>query len=353
MAEELKNSMLSDLRSKIATFLLYYLGGRVIHLGLPDDKGGDFKEYCFNENMLDRVAALKKNLDTESIDVIDYCIDKIKYDPKMVRNWDKEVTLINAHSSVLSKDKDVAKEFLRNYKTYKKQYPLPIDAYTPDVFMFHSGLKCLPEVVTKYIANKDIIDGGAYFGDSMLVFNEYNPKKIYSFDISDSNRELFRKTMELNNIPPSKVELITAGLGETDSTINITDSANSGTNIYLQGEKSVQLRSIDSFASERKLNIGLVKLDIEGSESKAVRGMIQTIKQSRPIFSVAIYHNPYDFFEIKPYLESLDINYKLMIRRIIPSQILHMPFKNKSWFLHHIGSFFETMLLGYPAELDD
>jgi FkbM family methyltransferase len=353
MSEKANNSKLLDLRSKIATLLLYYLGGRVAHIGLPDDKGGNFKEYCFNENMPERVANLKKNLDAESIEVIDECIHKIKYDPQLVRNWDNEVTLINPKSYVPTKDKEIAKEFLRNYKTYKKQYPLPVDTYAPEIFMFHSGLKCLPEVVTKYIANKDTIDGGAYLGDSMLVLQEYNPKKIYSFELSDANSELFRKTMELNNVSPSTVELVTAGLGETDSTIKITDSAQSGTSIYVQGEKSVQLRSVDSFAAEHKLNVGLIKIDIEGSESQAVRGMIQTIKQDKPVLSIAIYHNPYDFFEIKPYLESLDINYKWMVRRIQPSQILHMPLKSESWFLHHINSFFDTVLLGYPAELDD
>jgi FkbM family methyltransferase len=344
---------LLNLRSKIATVLLYYLGGRVAHIGLQNDAGGDFKEYCFNENMPERVADLKKNLDAESIDVIDECIHKIKYDPQLIRDWDKEVMLVNPKTYISQKDREISDEFLRNYKTYKKQYPLPIDTYAPEIFMFHSGLKCLPEVVTKYIADKDVIDGGAYLGDSMLVLQEYNPKKIYSFELSDANSELFRKTMELNNVSSSAVELVTVGLGETDSTIKITDSAQSNTSIYLQGEKSVQLRSVDSFAAEHKLNVGLIKIDIEGSESQAVRGMIQTIKQNRPVLSIAIYHNPYDFFEIKPYLESLDINYKWMVRRIQTSLILHMPLSSESWFLRHVNSFFDTVLLGYPAELDD
>jgi FkbM family methyltransferase len=352
MSEDLITNLL-NLKSKIATVFLYYLGGKVIHTGLVDDKGGDFKEYCFNENMPDRVAALKKNLDADSIEIVDDCIYKIKYAPRMIKDWDKEVTLVRPGTYISSKDKEIAREFLRNYKTYKKKYRLPKNAHSPEVFMFHCGLKCLPKVVTDYVAGKDVIDGGAYVGDSMLIFYEYDPRKIYSFDISDANSALFRRTMEMNNIPSSKVELIIAGLGETDSVIKITDSAHFATNIYLSGEKSVQLRSVDSFASEQKLNVGLIKMDIEGAESPAIRGTIQTIRQNRPVLLLSIYHNPYDFFEIKPYLESLDINYKWRIRRIQSSQILNMPLNSEAWFLHHVNSFFDTVLLGYPAELED
>ncbi|MDR2641796.1 MAG: FkbM family methyltransferase [Planctomycetaceae bacterium] len=344
---------LDNLKSKIATLLLYRIGGRVANLGLTDDKGGDFKEYCFNENMVERVFQLKKNLDEESIDVVDYCIKMMKYAPPMLQDWDNEVTLVNPKTYVTQKDQDIANEFIRNLKKYQKKYPLSVKAHVPDVFIFHNGLTCFPRQIHTYLVGKDFIDGGAYVGDSALVFCEYNPKKIYSFDISDANSVLFRKTMELNKITPSKIELVIAGLGETDLVIKINDTANICTNIYYQGEKNVQLRSIDSFASEQKLNVGFIKLDIEGSESSAVRGMVQTIRQNRPVLSIAIYHNPHDFFEIKPYLESLDINYKWMIRRITPSNILHMPFNSLSWGLCHISAFNDTYLLGYPAELDD
>jgi FkbM family methyltransferase len=351
MIEKL-TSRLNNLKDKIATFLLYRIGGKVVHVGLIDSKGGDFKEYCFNENMIERVANLKNSLDSESIEVVDYCLTMIKYAPNQLKNPNNEVTLVNPKTYISLKDQEIASEFLRNLKMFRKKYPLPVNAHLPDVFVFHNGLIYLPQKVKEYIAEKDFVDGGAYVGDSAIVFCEYSPKKIYSFDISESNRALFSKTMEMNNISPNKLELVIAGLGETDSTIMITDTADIGTNVYQKGEKSVQIRSIDSFATERKLNVGLIKLDIEGSESLAVRGMIETIRQNRPVLSIAIYHNPYDFFEIKPYLDSFDINYKWMIRRSFPANITHLPFNHESWWYCHVNPICETFLIGYPAELD-
>ncbi|MDR2168757.1 MAG: FkbM family methyltransferase [Planctomycetaceae bacterium] len=334
------------------TFLLYRIGGKVVHVGLFDNLGGDFKEYCFNENMPTRVSELKKNLDAESIEVIDYCVKEIKYSPNLFKDEKYEVTLVNPKTYVPLKDQEIAREFISNLKTYQKKYPLSVNAHVPDVFMFHNGLVYLPQKVKNYIAGKDFIDGGGYVGDSAIVFFEYEPKKIYSFDISDANGSLFRKTMAINNIKPDKFELIIAGIGESDSVINITDTAQIITNIYSQGEKNVQVRSIDSFVEERKLNVGFIKLDIEGSETLALRGMIETIRQNRPVLSIAIYHNPQDFFEIKPYLDSLDINYNWKIRRISPANIMQIPFSSKSWGLFHVNPINDTYLIGYPAELD-
>ncbi|MDR1479122.1 MAG: FkbM family methyltransferase [Planctomycetaceae bacterium] len=349
---------LQNLKDRIATLLLYNFGGRVISLGLNDGMGGNFKEYCFDENMHERVGDLKKNLDADSIAVIDGCVKMMKYAPNIIGNWDNEVTLLNPKAYVSTKDKQLAREFVRNYKTYQKEYPLPLKVHLPEVFMFHCGLKCLPETVKRYIyiSNKDIIDGGGYIGDSAVVFHGYNPKKIYSFDIAESNIPLFKKTMEMNKISLEETEFVVAGVGETDKVIQFDDNSrfDVGLNVHGAGEKKLQIRSIDSFAAERGLNVGFIKLDIEGSEPDAVRGMIETIRRDRPILSIAMYHNPHAFFEVKPYLESLDINYKWIIRQITPTNIINMPFTHKLWLLfRHFAPFNETFLIGYPAELEE
>ncbi|MDR1923807.1 MAG: FkbM family methyltransferase [Planctomycetaceae bacterium] len=337
-------------KNKVATFLLYHLTGKVAFTGVLDVLGGSFKDYCFDENMKKRLAELKKNLDTGSIETIDFFMEMIKYAPKFLDDWNDSVMLVNPKSFVPKHHKELAREFIRNYKYYQKKYPLPVRSHAPDVFLFHNGLTLLPQKVVQYIGDKDFIDGGAYVGDSVLILNEYNPRKIYSFEISEGNSLLFQKTMKMNNITPDKVELVPAGLGENDSEIFVTDFAHSGSNIYEKGDQKIHIRSVDSFTSERNLSVGLIKCDIEGSESLAVRGMIETIKRDRPVLSIAIYHNPRDFFEIKPYLESLDLNYKWMIRHLTPINIIDIPFNHEAWEFRHI-CLYDFYLLGYPAEL--
>lgn len=61
--------------------------------------------------------------------------------------------------------------------------------------------------------------------------------------------------------------------------------------------------------------LGLLKLDVEGWESKVIAGARKTILRDKPLLVIAIYHSLTDFFEIKPYLESLNLGYRFMIRR--------------------------------------
>lgn len=67
--------------------------------------------------------------------------------------------------------------------------------------------------------------------------------------------------------------------------------------------------------------------------------MSETIKRDRPVLSLSIYHNPKEFFEIKPALERIvkTLNYKITIEK-------HCPFPQAT---------VEIVLFAYPKELDD
>jgi hypothetical protein len=69
-----------------------------------------------------------------------------------------------------------------------------------------------------------------------------------------------------------------------------------------------------------------------------VKGAQKTLSKFRPVLSVAIYHNPIEFFEVKPALEQLLTNYTFLIRKL-SSQVK----------FNQIHS--EVVLLGYPKEL--
>ena len=53
-----------------------------------------------------------------------------------------------------------------------------------------------------------------------------------------------------------------------------------------------------------------------GKEYEVIRGAEKTIRKYRPVIICALYHNPVDFFCIKPFLESLNLGYRFAIRRL-------------------------------------
>ena len=58
-----------------------------------------------------------------------------------------------------------------------------------------------------------------------------------------------------------------------------------------------------------------------GFEQQFLKGAENTIKTQKPTLLLSIYHNANDFFQIKPYIESLDLGYKLKIRKPIDGHI--------------------------------
>lgn len=73
--------------------------------------------------------------------------------------------------------------------------------------------------------------------------------------------------------------------------------------------------SIDEIVAEHQLEVGLIKLDVEGAEPDIIQGALNTIKEQKPLLVIAFYHQPDEFYELKPFLESLNLGYKFMVRR--------------------------------------
>ena len=63
-----------------------------------------------------------------------------------------------------------------------------------------------------------------------------------------------------------------------------------------------------------KEKISMVKMDIEGSEMKALAGMKEHIKNDTPILLISVYHNNTDLVEIPKYIRSLNGNYDYYLR---------------------------------------
>lgn len=73
--------------------------------------------------------------------------------------------------------------------------------------------------------------------------------------------------------------------------------------------------SIDGFVAQEGLDqLDLIKLDLEGAESRVVVGMAETLKVLRPSLAVSIYHSINHFWDIPMYMMNLCEDYSFFIR---------------------------------------
>ena len=78
------------------------------------------------------------------------------------------------------------------------------------------------------------------------------------------------------------------------------------------GSNVVIVDSIDNVCGKDRVTF--IKMDIEGSEAKALRGAEKTIRRDKPRLAISIYHKPEDYFEIPFLIKEMVPEYKLYIR---------------------------------------
>lgn len=312
-----------------------------------------FTAYYLKNDMPSKVARLKEGLDEESKSTIDCFLKRTLLLPvgQVYTNFLVNKGFIRALETPFEKkNKKLYQKELPTYlEKYKFQIPNnkenSIDKYVPnlenlnpDTFYFHHGLRFQSEKLKAYIKDKDFIDGGAFVGDSaIMLLDNYEPKTIYSFELSEKNANYFENNMKSNNIGENKIKLVKKGLSDKKEHIFIHDIGGQSLGVFNKGDNEVILTDLDSFASENNLNIGFIKMDLEGAGLKGLLGMKEVIKRNRPVLSLAIYHTPEEFFEIVPKLKEFAKNYNI---KVVQLQICAS--KNT-----------ETAVFAYPKEIDE
>lgn len=203
-------------------------------------------------------------------------------------------------------------------------YLLPINHFEAVVFYYKYCLSELDSI--EQIKGKTIIDAGAYIGDTALIFSELAPEKIVSFEPVQENIELCKKTVQMNGL--TNVVLEQKALGSQAGYMDMYIAGEGSTShpreedrvFYAQDTSRVQVVTLDNYVNENQLRVGLIKADVEGSELDLLLGARQVISEQRPVLLICIYHNRHDFFNIKPILESWNLNYRFKIRKpVVPN----------------------------------
>ena len=178
-------------------------------------------------------------------------------------------------------------------------------------------------VLEKYLKKGHIVlDIGANIGFySMLARSIVGPKgKIYSFEASKDNADLIEKSIQENSF--ENIMVVNAAISNSVGTgfLYVSPYYNSEHSLfnyhYSSGKSNdkripVRLETVDNFLKNNvhDLSVDLIKMDIEGSESKALDGMTQTINSNDNLILVTEFW-PQGFknsrTEQKDFLEKLD-----------------------------------------------
>lgn len=163
-----------------------------------------------------------------------------------------------------------------------------------------------------------ILDGGAFNGDSArdLLTAFPNCRRL---DAVEPDVRTFRKLSAYAETTNGIVHPHHLALGSEPCETEFAAAGSRGSGVNGSGKRAktvtVSVSSIDTLFPT--VPPDLIKLDVEGAESAALRGAVNTIRRRTPAWIVSLYHRTEDLFSIPLYMESLvPGQYSFYLRRV-------------------------------------
>jgi len=201
-------------------------------------------------------------------------------------------------------------------RTYKKRlhdrfYMLlnPTEHIQQQIFWYGYYEKELGYLLKKIVKPEDVfLDLGANIGYfSLLVANNSPSVKVISFEPVAGLFQNMNDNISLNNI--KNISTVNAAVGEISEENELFVSApdNLGMSSFHQPEnysgkkEKVKVVAIDDWVKTSGLSkIDVIKLDIEGSELAALKGMKEVLQKQKPVLIVEVNPETLSMFNLKP-----------------------------------------------------
>ena len=187
--------------------------------------------------------------------------------------------------------------FLEAIALRRTRRPEFLRSVTPGDQYFPSGVP-IPRTGVRFV------DGGAFDGDTIanLIEAGFVFEGIAAFEPDPANYAALAKRLRAMSAC-DELSVWPCGLDSGPNQVRFRAQGLASSSIATDGELLIQTVSVDECLPRLRPNY--VKLDIEGAEASALKGMARTIQSSRPALAVCVYHKPADLWEIPMLIDEL------------------------------------------------
>lgn len=186
------------------------------------------------------------------------------------------------------------------------------------------GLQYFPEDICKLGHEEVMVDAGAFTGDTTETFikaTQNKFKKVYAFEPNQENYS----ALLLKTCNDSRIECYPYAVWDREEKLGFSEDSYSGYVNPNGVDSVVQAMPLDCVV---KAPVTFIKMDVEGSEQRALQGAKQIIEKYHPRLAISVYHKEKDLYQIPLYLHKEYPEYKFSLR-------------------HHGQQWLETVLYAY------
>lgn len=172
--------------------------------------------------------------------------------------------------------------------------------------------------------NETFVDLGAYIGDTTKDFiDSYgidSYKRIYCYEMTQSTFNQLKNNLKKY---PNIIYKNKAISNKKEDLYILENYTSSSSNTISETGKKIEATSLDIDMEEP---ITMIKMDIEGSEQKAINGAKNHIIKDHPKLLISVYHNHEDIWKIPKMINELCKDYKYYLRfygnNLFPTEIV-------------------------------
>lgn len=173
--------------------------------------------------------------------------------------------------------------------------------------------------ILNFSENEVFVDGGCYdFGTSAELIKRCKVKKIYAFEPDEENIKKIEQ--QIKKYSGYEIVLIKKGLWNKADMLKFVTTGDMESCVVKENkvtEKNQNITRVEVVAMDEVIKepVSFIKMDIEGSELRALQGARHLIQNYRPKLAICIYHKPEDMIDIPFYIAKLVPEYKFYIRQ--------------------------------------
>lgn len=193
----------------------------------------------------------------------------------------------------------------------------PLAVY--NIFVAEQYAHRAPGAVIAARPGSTVLDVGACWGDTALYFaHEVGPAgEVLALEFLPQNLDILSDNLAWNPSLSERIRVVPrAAWSRSAETMYFTDHG-PATQVVADRSDACPLEvvtlALDDLVEEEQIQVGFLKMDIEGAELEALRGAERTLRRQRPELAISVYHRPQDFAEIPGYLASLDLGYRFYL----------------------------------------
>lgn len=144
----------------------------------------------------------------------------------------------------------------------------------------------------------DVLIGGAYFGDHAILLGKQlapSGRKVHCFEPNEAQSGMLAHNVVINSLHNIQIQKL--GLWDQSSQRLRLDGFDSFANVVEASadEDGFHTIRIDDYCQNQNTNLGVIMLDIEGAELRALQGAARVLEQDRPAVVFEVHRDYVDW----------------------------------------------------------